>query len=187
MQELDRIQIHFDSNNLWVLNTALAIVMFGVALGITTNDFKQIIKKPKLVFVGVLSQFILLPFLTYLFVLVSNPQPSIALGMIMVAACPGGNISNFITHLAQGNTALSVSLTAISSVLAIVMTPLNFEFYAGQYPPTAALLEQVSLQPADIISVIMLILGIPLVLGMFVRSQFPNVAITLAAWLKQCL
>ena len=98
MIELDSVKINFDSGGLWVLNIALAIVMFGVALGITFDDFKNLFKQPKLVILGIISQFILLPFVTFLIVLLVKPQPSIALGMMMVAACPGGNISNFFTH-----------------------------------------------------------------------------------------
>ena len=92
MQELDNVQINFDSDGLWVLNIALAVVMFGVALGIKTEDFKRIKEEPKLVLIGVLTQFILLPLLTFGIVILIKPQPSIALGMMMVAACPGGNI-----------------------------------------------------------------------------------------------
>lgn len=184
MQELDSVQIHFDSSNLWILNSALAVVMFGVALGISINDFKSLLTAPKLVLVGLLSQFVLLPLLTYGFILIVNPQPSIALGMIMVAACPGGNISNFMTHLAGGNTALSVSLTAVSTFIAIIMTPFNFEFYGNLYQPTAVLLQDVSLNPFDIVKIVLLILGLPLILGMLVRYQFPKAAHRLAIWLK---
>ncbi|WP_417199502.1 bile acid:sodium symporter family protein [Bizionia sp.] len=184
MQELDRVQIHFDSNNLWILNVALAVVMFGVALGISMADFKALIKAPKVVLIGLLSQFVLLPMLTYAFIVVVNPQPSIALGMMMVAACPGGNISNFMTHLAGGNTALSVSLTAFSTFIAIIMTPFNFELYGHLYQPTAALLQDVSLNPFDMVEIVLLILGIPLICGMLVRYQFPKIAVRLAHWLK---
>jgi BASS family bile acid:Na+ symporter len=121
MQELDKVQINFDYNSLWVLNLALAVVMFGVALGITFDDFKQLLKQPKLVLIGVLLQFVLLPLVTFLLVILIKPQPSIALGMFMVAACPGGNISNFMTHLAKGNTALSVSLTAFATFLVFIV------------------------------------------------------------------
>ena len=89
MQELDDVQINFDTNGLWLLNLALAVVMFGVALGVSLNDFKELKRQPKLVLLGVLSQFILLPFITYLFVIIIKPHPRIALGMMMVAACPG--------------------------------------------------------------------------------------------------
>ena len=136
MQKLDDVQINFDSSGLWVLNIALAIVMFGVALGIKVDDFKQLLKTPKLLLVGILSQFILLPLLTFALVTIIKPQPSIALGMMMVAACPGGNVSNFMTHLAKGNTALSISLTAFATFLAMVMTP--FKRWLPQGEPNSA-------------------------------------------------
>ena len=184
MLELDQVQINFDSNSLWILNIALAVVMFGVALGITLDDFKNLLKEPKLVLVGIFSQFILLPLITFLVILVVKPQASIALGMMMVAACPGGNISNFMTHLANGNTALSVSLTAFSTFIAIFMTPFNFQFYANKYEPTAALLEFVSLNPTDLVKLVVLILGIPLLVGMLVRYHFPAFAIKTSNLLK---
>jgi len=184
MLELDQVQINFDSHNLWILNIALAVVMFGVALGITVEDFKGLLKQPKLVLVGVLSQFILLPLVTFLFVIIVKPQASIALGMMMVAACPGGNISNFMTHLANGNTALSVSLTAFSTFIAVIMTPFNFQFYANRYAPTAELLELVSLSPIDLVKLVVLILGIPLLIGMLVRFRFPEFAVKTSKLLK---
>ena len=184
MQELDNVQIHFDSNGLWVLNIALAVVMFGVALSITINDFKTLFRQPKLILVGVLSQFILLPLLTFLLITIIKPLPSIALGMMMVAACPGGNISNFMTHLAKGNTALSVSLTAFATFLAIFMTPFNFQFYGNLYEPTAQILQTVKLEPLDLVKLVILILGIPLVLGMFLRSKKPQLAIKFSKLLK---
>ena len=184
MLELDNVKIQFDSEALWILNIALAVVMFGVALGITLQDFKRLFKKPKLVILGVLSQFVFLPFVTYLLVLLIKPQPSIALGMMMVAACPGGNISNFMTHLSKGNTALSVSLTAFATFLAMFMTPFNFQFYGNLYEPTAQILESIKLDPFELIKVVLLILGVPLVLGMFVRSKRERLAMKLSKILK---
>ncbi len=184
MQQLDEVQINFDSNGLWVLNIALAVVMFGVALGITIDDFKSLLKQPKLVLLGVLSQFVLLPLITFLVILVIKPMPSIALGMMMVAACPGGNISNFMTHLAKGNTALSVSLTAFATFLAIFMTPLNFQLYGNLYEPTSEILKAVSIEPFDLIKLVVLILGVPLVLGMAMRRKYEMLSITLSKILK---
>jgi bile acid:Na+ symporter, BASS family len=184
MNELDSIQIHFDNNSLWILNFSLAIVMFGVSLGISLNDFKRLLLQPKLVLIGVLSQFILLPFFTYLLILLIKPQPSIALGMIMVAACPGGNISNFMTHLAKGNTALSVSLTAFATFLALFMTPFNFELYGNLYKPTSEILKNVELNPFELVKLVLLILGVPLFLGMFLRSKNEFLANKLSKILK---
>ncbi len=184
MLELDSVKINFDSGGLLVLNVALAVVMFGVALGITFNDFKNLFKQPKLVILGIVSQFVLLPFITFLVILVVKPQPSIALGMMMVAACPGGNISNFMTHLAKGNTALSVSLTAFATFLAMFMTPLNFQLYGNLYEPTAQILKTVSLEPFELVKLVVLILGIPLVLGMGLRQKNEQLAIKLSKILK---
>ncbi|WP_370479605.1 bile acid:sodium symporter family protein [Tamlana flava] len=184
MQELDQAKINFDSTGLWALNIALAIVMFGVALGITIDDFKQLLKTPKLLIVGVLSQFILLPLLTFILVILFKPQPSIALGMVMVAACPGGNISNFMTHLAKGNSALSVSLTAFATFMAVFMTPFNFQFYGSLYQPTAQILKEVALSPFELIVLVLLILGIPLVLGMALKYRNGLLADKLSKILK---
>lgn len=181
---LDNIHINFDEQSLWVLNIALALVMFGIALDISVSDFKDLIKKPKPVFIGVLSQFIVLPLVTYVLIVLINPIPSIALGMFLVAACPGGNISNFITHLAKGNTALSVCLTAIATLLAIFMTPLNLEFWSTCYGPTSEILKSINIAPIEMIKLVFLLLGVPLILGMLVHHFFPMMAKKIAKVLK---
>lgn len=184
MSLLDDVKIDFDSEALWALNIALAAVMFGVALSIRISDFKRLFKKPKLVLLGILSQFVLLPFATYILVILIKPQPSIALGMIMVAACPGGNISNFMTHLAKGNTALSVSLTAFATFLAMFMTPFNFQFYGNLYQPTSAILKSIQLDPLELVKVVLLILGVPLIMGMYLRHKKEHLALKLSKILK---
>ncbi len=158
--------------------------MFGVALEISISDFKTLWKRPKPVLVGVCSQFLLLPVLTYFLVLLMEPYPSIALGMFMVAACPGGNISNFISHLAGGNTALSVCLTAIATLLAVVMTPLNLQFWGSLYAPTAIILKEVAISPGEMVKLVALLLGIPLFLGMLVNHWRPVLALKIAKVLK---
>lgn len=183
-QIIDNVHINFDASTLWTLNVALALVMFGVALEISINDFKQLFKKPRVVVTGVFSQFILLPLTTFLLVFVIKPLPGIALGMFMVAACPGGNISNFITHLSKGNTALSVTLTAIATLLAIVMTPLNLQFWGSLYEPTGILLREVAISPFEMIKLVVLLLGLPLILGMWLNYLKPRLAIQLARFFK---
>ena len=182
--ELDQIKINFESGDLWALNITLAIIMFGVALDIRMSDFIRLIKQPKILFVGILSQFFLMPALTFLIVYLVEPQPSIALGLIMVGACPGGNISNFLSKLAKGNSALSVSLTAFATLVAVIMTPFNFHFWGNLYEPTQAILQQVSLDPYSLYKLIALILGIPLVIGMLVRYYQPKAADKMSKLLK---
>jgi len=173
---IDAIKINFDSSGLWVLNIAIAIIMFGVALTITINDFKRLFKNPKIVFVGVLSQFILLPALTFIAILIIKPHPSFALGMMMIAACPGGNVSNFFSKMAGGNAALSVSLTAFATLICIVMTPFNLQFWGSFYEPTNEILKTVSLNPYDLFKLVSLILGIPLIAGMLIKYYHAEMA-----------
>ena len=183
-QDLESLVINFDKSGLWMLNITLAIIMFGVALGITTEDFKRLFKNPKILFTGIFSQFILFPALTFLLVKAINPSPSIALGMFLVAACPGGNISNFMTQMAKGNSALSVSLTAFATLVCLVMTPLNFQFWSNLHEPTATILKAIELDPFVLFRLVLLILGVPLVLGMIVRWKNPVIALKLIKYLK---
>ncbi len=181
---LDNVRINFDTGSLWLMNTALALVMFGVALEISKADFKRLFENPKSIFVGVGSQFVLLPMITFVMVWLIDPLPSIALGMFMVAACPGGNVSNFIAHAARGNSALSVSLTAIATLLAVVMTPLNLQLWGSLYEPTALLLKEVDISPFEMIKLVFLLLGLPLISGMLVNHVMPILASKMARVLK---
>ncbi len=158
--------------------------MFGISLDISVDDFRKVIESPKAAIIGLISQFLLLPALTFLVILVLQPAPSLALGMMMVAACPGGNISNFMTHMAKGNTALSVSLTSVGTVLSIFMTPLNLELWASLYAPTASILKAVSLDIWEVFKTIATLIGIPLILGMSFRQKFPRQAIALSKKVK---
>ena len=174
--QIDSIKINFNTEGLWLLNIAIAIIMFGVALGITIDDFKRLLKKPKIVVVGVFSQFILLPAATFLAIILIQPHPSFALGMMMIAACPGGNVSNFFSKMAGGNAALSVSLTAFATLICIVMTPLNLHFWGSLYEPTNLILKTVELNPFELFKLVSLILGIPLILGMFIKNYHSEMA-----------
>lgn len=174
--QIDNIKINFDTEALWMLNIALAIIMFGIALDIKIDDFKRLVNNPKILFVGLLSQFILLPFLTFVLVNIINPYPSFALGMMMIAACPGGNVSNFFSKMAKGNAALSVSLTAFSTIICLIMTPLNLKLWGSLYEPTNEILKSVSLNPFELFKLVLLILGIPIVLGMLVNHYHHEMA-----------
>ena len=184
IDSIDSIQINFNSDNLWIVNLTLSLVMFGVALDIKMSDFTNLLKSPKPVIVGIISQFILIPLVTFLMIIIIDPYPSVALGMIMVAACPGGNISNFMTKLAGGNAALSVSLTAFASLAALVMTPLNFAIWGSFYEPTSEILKNVEVSPIEVARFVLLILGIPLILGMVIKNYHPDFASKASKFLK---
>jgi BASS family bile acid:Na+ symporter len=183
--DVDSMNIQFDPGALLILKFILGFIMFGVALDITPKDLKNIFKNPKALSCGLLAQFIFLPALTYVIVLVFEPLPSIALGMMLVAACPGGNISNLFTMLAKGNTALSVSMTFLSTVLAMVMTPFNVSFWASMYGPTNKLVSQVALNPMEVMTTVIFVLGVPLVLGLFLRAKNEKLAVKIQLGIKK--
>jgi BASS family bile acid:Na+ symporter len=179
-EKIDRIlngikeqPMHFSESGLLFLNLTLAFIMFGVALGISKTDFKNILKFPKSIITGYLAQFLFLPLVTFLFVIIFKIPMQLSLGMILVAACPGGNISNFITSLAKGNVALSVSLTALSDLSSIIMTPLNFMFWGGLYVSTLPLAHPIEIPLFQVFKTILLLMGIPLLIGMWVSHKYP--------------
>ncbi|MCB2227017.1 MAG: bile acid:sodium symporter family protein [Desulfarculaceae bacterium] len=171
---IDAVRLNFNPSGLFVLNAVIGLMMFGIALDLKPADFTRILKKPKAPAIGLMTQFILLPAFTFLLTLVLPIAPSIALGMILVAACPGGNLSNMMTYLAGGNSAVSVSMTAVSTAAAVIMTPLNLAVWGSLNPRTEPILRSVSLNPLDVFTTIVMILGIPMVLGMLVGRFFPG-------------
>jgi len=177
--QLSNISIEFSEESLILLNVCLGVIMFGIALGIRPNDFKKLMQFPRSAMAGVLSQFLILPALTFLVVIALKPQPAIALGMILVAACPGGNISNFISSISGANVSLSVGLTGIATLLTPILTPINFDVWASLYPGTDFLLKTFSISFLDILQTILLLLIIPLILGMTCRAKLPKLAQTI--------
>lgn len=172
----DAVLIQIDATGQLILGAVLALIMFGVALDLRFSDFAEVLKRPLAPLSGLAAQLIVLPAVTWAITMVMQPPPSVALGMMVVAACPGGNLSNLITHMARGNTALSVSMTGISSLLAVITTPLNIVFWAALNPATAVLLRQVSVEPVGFIGSTVLMLGIPMMAGMLVVRQLPRLA-----------
>ncbi|MEZ4999276.1 MAG: bile acid:sodium symporter family protein [Bacteroidales bacterium] len=181
LKSMDTVSLRFSQDGLLILNLTLALIMFGVALGIKVEHFTRLVKDPRSVIVGYLSQFLLLPAVTFiLVVLLRNViTPTVAMGMILVASCPGGNISNFMSSLSKGNAALSVSLTALATLSAIFMTPLNFALWGGLFLEVYQytgheLLQPLRIAPIEMFKTVFVILGIPLVIGMLVANYFPR-------------
>jgi BASS family bile acid:Na+ symporter len=173
MLPIDQVQLHFNPTTLAGLNIILGLVMFGIALDLKVADFKLAFQSPKGLLLATVGHHLLFPAMTYVLIWVMQPVPSIALGMILVSSCPAGHLSNFLTHLSKGNTALSVSASAVSTALAIVMTPLNFNFWGNLHPITRDLMQTISLDPLVMLKDIVILLGLPLVLGMWVSHKFP--------------
>lgn len=174
MDSIDALKINFSPDQLILLNICLGFLMFGVALDIKVEDFKQLFKNPKPPLVGLFSQLILLPLLSLALVFLLNVTPSIALGMILIAACPGGNVSNFAVHLAKGNTALSVLMTSVSTLMAIFMTPFLFTLLSQFVPNTASLGQSISVDPIEMLTTILKLVVLPLSIGMSLNHFYPK-------------
>jgi BASS family bile acid:Na+ symporter len=174
MENIDAVRLNFVADSLDIMNLTLSFIMFGVALDLQLEDFKRLYTIPKLMLVGLASQLIFLPAVTLGLVYLINPIPSFALGMFILAACPGGNVSNFMSSLAKGNVALSVSLTAFVTVSSIVVMPFSFQFWSSLYAPSAELLREVHLDYLEVGQTILFILGVPIILGMLFARKFPK-------------
>lgn len=179
LESLSSVTINFGEGGMMIVNIILAFVMFGVALGIKTQTFKDVFRNPKSVIVGLLMQWIGLPAVTFIICLILNPviTPMVALGMILVACCPGGNISNFISSLSKGNIELSVSMTAVSTAFAPIITPLNFFVWGNLYSQIVSIRAQIPtlhIPFMPMLEQILLLLGVPIVLGLVFAKYFPN-------------
>lgn len=174
MTSIDDIVINLNDGNLFVLNIILSFLMFGVALDIRIEDFKQLFQSPKIPLVGLLSEYLFLPLLALGLIYLIQPHPSIALGMLLVSVCPGGSVSNYMVHRSKGNSALSVLLTSFTTTAAIVITPLAFGFWASIHPETSALLKTLDIDPQKIIKTVIFLILIPVSIGMFINHRYPK-------------
>ena len=178
---IDSINVTLNAGGMNTINIVLAFVMYGVALGIKPGTFVEVFTKPRSLIIGMVCQLVLLPLLTFLLALALGQSISwtMALGMILVASCPGGNISNFMSSLSKANIELSVSLTAVSTALAVLMTPFNFWLYGNlylHYAEVAGEVPQLVIPLWDVFKTIFILLGIPLTLGILTARFLPRVA-----------
>ncbi|NOY51828.1 MAG: bile acid:sodium symporter family protein [Chlorobi bacterium] len=192
LSNLDHIRLNFSQESLHALNIAIGFLMFGVALEIKIQQFKDVINSPKSAIIGFVSQFLVLPLLTFLIVIALRGiiTPTMALGMILVAACPGGNFSNFISSLAKANVALSVSLTAIATVSAVILTPLNFSLWGNwainiYSHANPDLVRPLEIDVYQMFKTVFIILGLPLIFGLTIGNKFPAFTKKIVRRIKQ--
>lgn len=153
------------------LPLALGIIMFGLGLSLTVDDFRRVRQHPRAVFIALVCQLVLLPAVCFGLVLALDLPPLLGIGMMLLAASPGGTSANLFSHLFHGDVALNVTLTAINSVIAIFTLPIITNLAIAYYDRE----DSVSLQFTKIVEVFAVVL-IPVFLGMFVRSTRPGFA-----------
>src|SRR5699024_6558638 len=145
------------------ISLLLGIIMFGMGLTLSLNDFKSIMKAPKSVIIGIVLQYTIMPLLAFGLATLFQLPAEVAVGVILVGCCPGGTASNVMTYLARGNTALSVTITAFSTILAPILTPALTLLFASKWLPVSA---------GDMFLTIVQIILVPIVLGIVVRLLF---------------
>ena len=156
-----------------VLSLVLATMVFSVALELRVADFTRVAQTPRAVIAGLVPQFVLLPGATWLATLALDLPPNTEAAMILVACCPGGSLSNVITHLGRGNTALSVSISAVAAVMALFLTPFNFTWMVSTNPATAAWLKQLDIDASAIWWSLLALLAVPMTLGLVFAHRLP--------------
>lgn len=169
---------------LLALNGVLAFMMFGVSLGLRPADFAAVLRRPLAPATGLVAQFLLLPAFTCLATWLLHIDPGLALGMILVSCCPGGTFSNVMTWLGRARVATSVSMTAVSSLAAVVLTPLNFTLYAGLNPYTREALQAIAMPAESMVLLVVLVLALPMLAGMAIGARFPAFARASERWFR---
>lgn len=183
LASLDSVTLNLGNGTGLVMSIVLGLIMFGIAIGIKTETLKNVFTNPKSILTGIALQWFGLPIVTFIIIIALHSMltPMVCLGMILVASCPGGNISNFISSLSKGNIELSVSMTAVSTVAAPLITPFNFWLWGNLYLDYASLagkltIPQLEIPFSEIFKTVFIILGIPVILGIYFSHKWPALA-----------
>lgn len=157
-----------------ILPVSLAIIMLGMGLTLVTDNFKKVAQYPKAALIGLTNQLLLLPVIGFILALLFNLTPPMAVGLMIIAACPGGPTSNLISHVSKGDIALSISLTAITSILTVFTIPVILSYALSYFTENSTV--QIELPIIDTIIQIMGITIIPVTIGMTINHFFPKFA-----------
>jgi BASS family bile acid:Na+ symporter len=171
--DLDALRIQFDARSVVALKLILGFILFGIALDIRPTDLRNVLRRPRLAVVGLASQYVVFPLVTVAVLVALRPQPSLALGLLLIAALPGGNVSNYMVRIAGGNTALSISLTALAELTAFLFTPLVFGVLAPVTPGAAELFQTIRLDPVALFLNVLVIVIVPVLLAMALAQRAP--------------
>jgi bile acid:Na+ symporter, BASS family len=183
-QAAEALALQLPPGALIAVNLTLAVIMFGVAIDLDLDEMRRTLRRPVGPAIGLATQFLALPALSVGLIAILDPPPGIALGMLVVATAPGGSVSNIVTHLAGANTSLSITMTGASSLVALVLTPLNLAFWGPRVAAIQPILRQVHLDPVHVVGGLLLLLGLPLTLGILLQVRRPATAARLVAPLR---
>lgn len=185
METIDQAQFNFSPTIGLAVAFMVGFLVFAVALDLTWEQFRRVLKQPKAPSIGLIAQYVILPAVAFGIGLLLADTPSIALGLLLVTCCPAGALSNYLTGVAKGSVATSVSMTAISTLFSIILTPLLFGFWASMNLETAAILQQIKIEPTRVVMMLLIMLIVPVTLGMCIRAMRPVTAENIRLWTRR--
>jgi BASS family bile acid:Na+ symporter len=185
MEAIDQAAFNFNPQIGLAVAVMVGFLVFAVALDLTWDQFRRVVRNPKAPGIGLLAQYLILPAAAFAVGLLMADTPSIALGLLLVACCPAGALSNYLTGVARGSVATSVSMTAISTLTSVAATPLLFAFWASLNPATSAVLQQISIDPKRVVLVLVIMLVAPITAGMLIRARRPGTADRIRGWARR--
>jgi len=174
--DIDQLDLHLGEGFQLAVKVIVALFLFGIALDTKIGDFRDVARRPWVILAGLVAQYVVMPGLTVLLTLALDVRGSVAIGMILVVCCPAGNLSNILTHRARGDVALSVSLTGVSTMVAVVVTPIALAFWCGLNPAADDLLRDVHIDPWDMVGEAIFLIGLPFALGLLIAWRRPSVS-----------
>jgi BASS family bile acid:Na+ symporter len=182
MVGIDQMQFHFSPRTGLVVALMVGFLVFAVALDLTVAQFRRVFARPVVAAVGLAAQFVILPAVAFLVGLLIADTPSVAIGLLLVACCPGGALSNYLTGVSRGDVATSISMTAVSTLASVVMTPLLFALWASLNPETAAVLRSIDIDARRIALIMLIMFVAPVTAGMLIRARTPRLAESIRSW-----
>ena len=171
MDAIDQAPLNFDPTMGLIVGIMVGFLVFAVALDLTWAQLRRVIKSPRAPAIGLLAQFGILPAVAFGAGMYLTEVPSVALGLLLVTCCPGGALSNYLTGVARGDVATSISMTTVSTLFSLVLTPLLFALWASMNPSTRALLQEIQMDPRQVIVTLLIMLVVPVTAGMLLRAR----------------
>jgi BASS family bile acid:Na+ symporter len=185
VEAIDQAAFRFSQTAGVAVGVMVGFLVFAVALDLTWAQVRRVLRSPAAPGVGLFAQFGVLPAAAFGVGVLLVETPSIALGLVLVACCPAGALSNYLTGVARGDVATSISMTAVSTVVSAVMTPLLFAFWTSMNPATSGLLRAIEIDPRRLIAMLMIMLVVPVSSGMLLRAKRPATAEAIRRWVRR--
>jgi bile acid:Na+ symporter, BASS family len=182
--DLDSLEVQVDDAAALAVKLLMGVFLFGIALDVKGEDFRALLRRPQLFALGLAAQLVLLPGLALLLIVWTDPQTSVAVGLLLLTCCPAGNLSNILTHRARGDLAFSLSMTSASNALAIVMTPVAFGFWSAWRSDIDGAVDTVRVSGAALLLETALLIVAPFVAGLLVAWRRPGLARRLSRYVE---